>query len=83
MQPNPYLFVVGSERSGTTLLQRMLNHHPQLAVINEARFITQAPGVSGGIDPSLTPELIDWVLESPRYSQFGLSADAIREKAAK
>src|SRR5262249_23526017 len=33
---NPYLFVVGVPRSGTTLLQRLLDAHPQLSVINEA-----------------------------------------------
>ena len=36
---NPYLFVVGCPRSGTTLLQRMLNHHPQLAVGYDSLFI--------------------------------------------
>jgi len=29
---NPSLFVVGCPRSGTTLLQRMLDSHPEMAV---------------------------------------------------
>jgi hypothetical protein len=37
--PNPYLFVVGVPRSGTTLLQRMLDAHPQLSVVNEAYWL--------------------------------------------
>ncbi len=39
---HPYLFVVGVPRSGTTLLQRMLDHHPQLAVSNDSHFIPRA-----------------------------------------
>lgn len=35
MSRNPYVFVIGCPRSGTTLLQRMLNAHPHLAVTNE------------------------------------------------
>ena len=37
---NPYVFVVGCPRSGTTLLQRLLDAHPLLAVINETLWIT-------------------------------------------
>ena len=36
---NPFVFVVGCPRSGTTLLQRMLNNHPMLAVANDTHFI--------------------------------------------
>jgi hypothetical protein len=32
---NPYVFVVGCPRSGTTLLQRMLDAHPNLAISKE------------------------------------------------
>jgi hypothetical protein len=36
---NPYLFVVGAARSGTTRLQRMLDAHPLLAVVNETYWL--------------------------------------------
>src|SRR5258708_43792 len=36
-----FLFVVGSTRSGTTLLRGMFDSHPQLAVPWESHFITQ------------------------------------------
>jgi hypothetical protein len=39
---NPYVFVVGCPRSGTTLLQRMLDAHPQLALTNDTDFIRRA-----------------------------------------
>jgi len=32
-------FLVGSERSGTTLLRRMLDHHPQIAFEKEVDFV--------------------------------------------
>jgi hypothetical protein len=56
---NPYLFVVGCPRSGTTLLQRMLDNHPALAVINDSHFIPAA--IDGSIqagDVALNPEMI-------------------------
>ena len=36
---NPYLFVVGCPRSGTTLLMRMLNAHREIAMIPEIAWI--------------------------------------------
>jgi hypothetical protein len=32
---NPYIFIVGSTRSATTPLQRMVDAHPQIAVVHE------------------------------------------------
>ena len=59
---NPYVFVVGCPRSGTTLLQRMLDSHPQLAVANDTHFI---PGAIAGLAPRpdlpLTPEIVESV----------------------
>jgi Sulfotransferase family len=61
-QRNPYLFVVGCPRSGTTLLQRMLDNHPALAVTNDSHFI---PAAIGDLPPAgdvpLTPEIVDRV----------------------
>ena len=39
---NPHLFVTGCARSGTTLLQRMLDSHPQLAVSNDTLIIPRS-----------------------------------------
>lgn len=36
---NPYVFIVGCPRSGTTLLQRILNAHPQIAVLPETHWL--------------------------------------------
>ena len=36
---NPYVFLVGCPRSGTTLLRRIADAHPQLAVARGTRWI--------------------------------------------
>ena len=36
---NPYVFIVGCPRSGTTLLQRMVNAHPEIAITPETHWI--------------------------------------------
>ncbi len=70
---NPCLFVVGAARSGTTLLQRMLDAHPQLAVVNETYLA--APEVSRA-DRShraglATEALLPLLLERPKFSRMG------------
>jgi hypothetical protein len=78
---NPYLFAVGCPRSGTTLLQRMLDAHPLLAVSNDPHFIPFAPGVASGTDPLLSPRLVEWVVDYPTFRRLGLSEHAAREAA--
>src|SRR5258708_2242159 len=81
---NPFLFVVGCTRSGTTLLQRMLNNHPQLAVVNDSHFAMQViRRLKGTIDPLLTPELVEKVRTYPRFSRLGLSDEDVYQAASK
>ncbi|HEV3486245.1 MAG TPA: sulfotransferase [Vicinamibacterales bacterium] len=56
--PQPPFFIVGSARSGTTMLRLMLNAHPEVAVPPESRFITEmhhslafGTGSGTGVDP--------------------------------
>lgn len=81
MARNPYLFAVGCPRSGTTLLQRMLDHHPQLAVSNDPHFIPFAPGVADGTDPPVTATLVDWLVGYPTTRRLGLDEATIRAAA--
>jgi len=79
---NPYVFVVGCPRSGTTLLQRMLDHHPQLAVANDSHFIPRAIGdITDKTDPPLTPELVERVRCYRRFTRLGLSDVIVFEAA--
>ncbi len=74
MSANPFVFVVGCPRSGTTLLQRLLDAHPQLAVIDETRWVdhwcTERMGVTA--EGFVTMGLIERLLAFPRFAQLGL-----------
>jgi Sulfotransferase family len=75
---NPYVFAVGCPRSGTTLLQRMLDHHPRLAVANDTHFIPHAiDDRSGLVDPPLTPEHVERVRAYRRFPRLGVSDEAV------
>ena len=82
MGRNPYLFLVGVARSGTTLLQRMLNSHPQLAVSNDPAF-THVPlrRLPDGVDPPLTPDLVESTLALSTFSRLRLPEAAVRQAA--
>jgi hypothetical protein len=74
---NPFLFVLGCPRSGTTLLQRMLDAHPQLAIANEPRFIPFAPDVRERINPPVTPELVEWLLAYRTFARLALEEETV------
>lgn len=86
---NPFVFVVGCPRSGTTLLQRMLDAHPDLAVANDTHFITHAVAA---VTPSWRekPELlaselaslVAWSRAYPRFHRLGLEPAAVDRAAA-
>lgn len=87
---NPFCFVVGCPRSGTTLLQRMLDHHPDLAVANDTHFVPRAlektaphlveRAVAGERIP-LSQVLVDAVVGYRRFHRLGLDEQAGRELA--
>ena len=52
MPSPPAVFIVGSPRSGTTLLRMMLDSHPELAIPPETGFIPHALRCIGGTDAS-------------------------------
>ena len=80
---NPYLFVVGCQRSGTTLLQRMLDNHPQVAVGYDSHFIPRPiKRLAVGVDPALTPALVEEIRRFPRFARLGLPASAVDAVAA-
>ncbi len=78
---NPFVFVIGCPRSGTTLLQRMLDNHPQLTVANDTHFITRAAkkALRRASDPVLTPELVDQVRTYHRFCRLGLDEADVGE----
>jgi hypothetical protein len=75
--PNPYLFIVGCPRSGTTLLQRLLDGHPQIAITPETHWI--ARWFNDRWDKGITPEgrvskkLLRKLSAHPRFAELGVS----------
>jgi Sulfotransferase family len=71
---NPFLFIVGCPRSGTTLLQRIFDAHPKLAVINETLWILREARqrISVTRDGLVTPELVSRLFEYPRFRRLDL-----------
>jgi hypothetical protein len=76
---NPFVFLVGCLRSGTTLLQRIVDAHPQIAIIHETQWVPRWYEGRVGLTPegNVTPQLVTRLLEHPRFSRLQLDADAI------
>lgn len=66
-------FIVGSERSGTTLLRLMLDHHPRLACHFEFEHAVQRVGDDGSF-PDLE-EFIQWLPTARSFSTSGATID--------
>src|SRR5260370_28441574 len=66
---NPFLFTVGCARSGTTLLQRILDVHPELAIVHEPHWIPLFLRDGAGVTPggAVTAELLPRLLEHKRF----------------
>ena len=80
---NPCVFVVGAARSGTTLLQRMLDAHPLLAVVNETYWLPRKYRERTGLTRQgyITPALFPLLLESPKFGRMGLGVEDLRRLA--
>jgi GNAT superfamily N-acetyltransferase len=76
---NPYLFVVGCPRSGTTLLRRMLDAHPDLAITPETHWIPIWFERRNGVtrDGRAGPELVARLLAYPKFRRTGLGREEL------
>jgi hypothetical protein len=76
---NPYAFFVGCPRSGTTLLGRIGDAHPELAVIHETRWIADWWENRTGLtrEGHITPTLLARLREHPRFAKLGIDPSAI------
>ena len=78
----PYVFVVGCPRSGTTLLQRMLDHHPLLAVSNDSHFIPKTVDKFGtAVHDQLNSDIVEFVRLYRRFPRLGLTDEAVYSAA--
>ena len=73
----PFLFIVGSARSGTTLLRLMFDTHPQLCVTRESHFIPDLAR-RHGTGPVDAEALCDELLANRWYRRWQLDDDLVR-----
>ena len=64
---DPYLFIVGCARSGTTLVHRIVDAHPQIAITPEMHWITRQFRSRNGL---VTPEVVSELTGHKRFAQF-------------
>jgi Sulfotransferase family len=76
---NPYVFFVGCPRSGTTLLLRIGDAHPELAIVGELHWVPRLWERRVGITPEgiATRELVDTVLADRRFRKLDLDAEVV------
>jgi hypothetical protein len=74
---NPYLFIVGCARSGTTLLHRIVDAHPLIAVSPEMHWITHhfKKWKHPASDGLVTPELASELTEHWRFTRLGVDRE--------
>ena len=75
----PAPFIVGVNRSGTTLLRMMLDAHPQLTIPPETHFLPELIEVADAGKP--TPEALLATITSQReWGDFGLTEEELLER---
>jgi hypothetical protein len=73
---NPFLFIVGCPRSGTTLLRRMVDAHPLIAIPRrETHWIPRAFRARVGMTPNglVTHSLSSWLATDERFPSMGIT----------
>jgi len=70
-------FIVGSARSGTTLLRLILNAHADVAVPPESRFIVE---LWNGNDEVAVHDFVDRLGSHHRFDQWDLPISAVRDE---
>jgi hypothetical protein len=76
---NPFVFIVGCPRSGTTLLQRVLDAHPDIAVPSETFWIPYFFQKRIGVDEEgmVTAELVSRLFEYYKFYRMKLAKDEL------
>jgi Sulfotransferase family len=71
---NPYVFFVGCTRSGTTLLRRIGDAHPELAVAPEQQWLPRWWEWQVGVEPdgTVTADLVDMLIADRRFGLLEL-----------
>jgi hypothetical protein len=76
---NPFVFIVGCPRSGTTLLQRVLNAHPQLAITPESHWIPRLAAKHWAVtdDGLVTSKLVCRLLAHRKFARLQIAQEQV------
>ena len=77
---NPFVFIVGCPRSGTTLLQRLVDAHPQLAIIHETHWIPKfyRKATEESPEAMVTRELLKQLRKHPKFEHLRIPDEESR-----
>ena len=67
---DPYLFIVGCARSGTTLVRRIVDAHPEIAITPEMHWISHYVNFFKNQNRLVTPEVVSELSRHKRFAQF-------------
>jgi Sulfotransferase family len=82
---NPYVFIVGASRSGTTLLRRIVDAHPDIAITRETHWITKLLDGEDAISPDepVGPELLARLATVERFARMEVDHAALERLLAR
>ncbi|MFG0252010.1 MAG: sulfotransferase family protein [Phycisphaerales bacterium JB038] len=83
---SPHFFIVGADRSGTTLLRLMLNQHGELSVGPETWFFVDLAkrfGVERPLTPTELEEAQRLIVEHERFPEYPVSEAEFRAQVAR
>jgi hypothetical protein len=71
---NPYVFIVGCPRSGTTLLKRVVDAHPEIAITRETHWVTKLlrGRDAASVEAPVTRALLARLLADERFQRLAL-----------
>src|ERR687898_3548750 len=67
---DPYLFIVGCARSGTTLVHRIVDAHPRIAITPEMHWLSRYVNYFKNQNRLVTPEVVSELAGHKRFAQF-------------
>jgi Sulfotransferase family len=78
---NPYVFIVGCPRSGTTLLRRIVDAHPDIAITRETHWITKVLEGDGGVSPfaPVSHDLLPRLEAHPKFQRMGVDRSELED----
>ncbi len=76
---SPFVCIVGCPRSGTTMLERMVDAHPRIAVAHETHWITRYGRRKHGLSRRglVTDTLLDALYRDRRFVRMGIERDTL------